>query len=123
MVAFATADDVEAALGRAFTEDVDLLLEEATDLVVGYLHYAPDPVPPAVVRVVAAMVAAALTRPVAAVEGAEQMTAGPFGVRFAPDAASRGPRLTVGFKTRLNPYRSASTITLSSETPGLVWGS
>ena len=39
--------DVESALGRdlAETEDVSTLLEEASDLVAGYLGYTPDPVP------------------------------------------------------------------------------
>lgn len=114
-MALATVSDVQDALGRTVTEDVDFLLEEASDLVAGYLRYTPDPVPGAVVRVVAAMVAAALNRPASVVDGAQALTAGPFGVRFSPDASSSGPRLTQSFKTRLNPYRRAGTITTTSE--------
>lgn len=120
MVALATADDVQDALGRTVTEDVDFLLEEASDLVVGYLRYTPDPVPGAVVRVVAAMVAAALTRPASVVDGAQALTAGPFAVRFSPDASSGGPRLTPSLQTRLNPYRRAGVITATSESYDIV---
>ena len=117
MVALATADDVEAALRRSLldTEDVAFLLEEASDLVVGYLRYTPDPIPGAVVRVVAAMVAAALTRPAPVVDGAQALTAGPVGVRVAPDASAAGPRLTRALELRLNPYRRAAVVSTSSE--------
>ena len=109
-MALATSDDVEAALGRTFTEDVDFLLEEASDLVVAYLGCTPDPIPPAVVRVVAAMAAATLTRPAPVVEGAQALNAGPFGIRFTPDASSRGPWLTAALKSRLNPFRQMSSL-------------
>ena len=61
------------------------------------------------------MVAAALTRPAPVVDGAQALTAGAFGVRFAPDASSAGPRLLPSYKTRLNPYRRAGVLSLSSE--------
>lgn len=118
-MALATSDDVEAALGRPLTEDVDFLLEEASDRVVAYLGYTPDPTPPAVGRVVAAMVAAVLTRPTV-VEGAEALTAGPYGVRFSANASTRGPWLSSEQQKRLNPFRRMTAITLESETPG--WG-
>lgn len=117
-MALATAADVEAALGRDLTdtEDVDFLLEVASDEVVGYLRYLPDPVPGAVVRVVAAMVATALTRPPPVVDGIAGLTAGPYGVRFTTDGASSGgPRLTVGMKKRLNVYRRLAVVDMSSE--------
>ncbi len=116
-MALATADDVESALRRTLTEDedVDFLLEEASDEVVGYLRYTPDPVPGAVVRAVATMVAAALTRPAPVADGVQALTAGSFGVRFIPDASTPGPRLTASLKRRLNPYRRAGVVGLSSE--------
>lgn len=117
-MALATAADIEAALGRSLTEseDVDFLLEVASDEVVGYLRYLPDPVPGAVVRVVAAMVATALTKPPPAVDGVAALTAGPYAVRFTTDGASSGgPRLTPGMKKRLNLYRRLAVVSMSSE--------
>lgn len=109
-MALADVDDVEAALGSAPTVEVEVLLEEASDLVVGYLGYTPDPVPGAVVRVVAAMVAAVLTQPAGAA-GAEQMTAGPFVVRFSADTLG-GPWLTKNWRLRLDPYRRTGFISV-----------
>lgn len=108
--------DVEAALGRDLTEteDVSTLLEEASDLVVGYLGYEPDPAPSPVTRVVATMVAAVLTKPAT--------TTGDFGasgyniaresatVKIGTESATTtGPWLTASLKMRLRPYRSAAT--------------
>ena len=67
-MAFATDGDVSDALGRSLTSlecrRVDNLLDEATDLVVGYgIDPAISPVPGAVTRVVASMVVAVFTKP------------------------------------------------------------
>ena len=67
-MAFAAAADVTAALGRSLTSAesgrVSNLLDQATDLVVGYgIDIAIDPVPGAVTRVVASMVVAVFTKP------------------------------------------------------------
>jgi hypothetical protein len=108
--------DVEAALGRDLTEteDVSTLLEEASDLVVGYLGYEPDPAPSPVTRVVATMVAAVLTKP--AVNTADYGVNGYNVIKEAmpvkvgvESATSLGPWLTASLKMRLRPYRSAAT--------------
>lgn len=112
-MALATEDDVEAALGRTLTrsEDVTTLLETASDLVVGYLGSTPDPVPSAVIRVVADMVAAVLNRPAVTTS---QLGANGYNqiredtvVRIDTEAATTtGPWLTKALKARLSPYRS-----------------
>lgn len=114
-MALASEDDVENALGRPLTssEDVTTLLEEASDLVAGYLGYTPDPVPSPVARVVGTMVAAVLTKP--ATNTAEY---GANGYNVAREtmpvkvgvesATTSGPWLTVSLKHRLRPYRTAS---------------
>lgn len=115
-MALASEDDVETALGRALTasEDVTSALETASDLVVGYLNYTPDPVPDPVARVVADMVAAVLTKP--AVNSADY---GANGYNVAREtmpvkvgvesATSTGPWLTAALKMRLRPFRTSST--------------
>jgi hypothetical protein len=112
----ASEDDVENALGRplASSEDVTTLLEEASDLVVGYLGYTPDPVPSPVARVVADMVAAVVTKP--AQTTADYQATGYNVLREAPmvrvgveSATATGPWLTAALKMRLRPYRNAST--------------
>lgn len=115
----ATPEDVESALRRTLTDEelssVEGLIEEASDLVLGYLcHYVlpdpVDPVPAPIVRAVATMVAAVLTKPVttAADYGTsgyniarESMTVA-VGVE---SATTTGPWLTSSLKQRLDPYR------------------
>jgi hypothetical protein len=117
-VAFATSADVEAALGRSLTEDVTELLESASDLVAGYLLHIPDPVPPAVKRAVATMVAAVLTKPDVTVA---QYDAGGYnqvreaaGVRVGVESSTTsGPWLTQSIKQRLRPYRRAMVSVLT----------
>ena len=115
-MALASDGDVEDALGRPLggSEDVTSLLETASDLVVGYLNYTPDPVPGPVARAVADMVVAVLTKP--AVTSADY---GANGYNVAREsmpvkvgvesATSTGPWLTAALKLRLRPYRSAKT--------------
>ena len=115
-MALASEDLVEAALGRALalSEDVSSLLESASDRVVGYLRYTPDPVPDPVARVVAEMVAAVLLKP--AVNTADYGANG-YNVQRETVAAkvgmetstSIGPWLTRQQKLALNPYRTASS--------------
>lgn len=115
-MALASASDVESALGRALLEDEDVstLLDEASDLVAGYLGYAPDPAPNPVARVVASMVVAVMTKPAAnsadyGVNGynvARETMPVKVGVE---SATTTGPWLTAALKMRLRPYRSAAT--------------
>lgn len=120
-MALATVADVEAALGRDLDadEDVDSLLEEASDLVFGYLGWGeiPDEVPGAVVRVVASIVAAALTAPsVPAYPAGVQATAGPFSIQVGSEGGSSKVFLTGALKLRLRPYRtSVVSVPLRSE--------
>ncbi|MGQ9349722.1 hypothetical protein [Mycolicibacterium gilvum] len=108
----ATSQDVQTALGRELTADetaaVAGLLDEATDLVVGYLHpfEVPTPVPAAIVRVVASMTAAVLLRPASIPHEATQLTADVFSASFAPGTTSPGPYLTAALKARLRPFRT-----------------
>jgi hypothetical protein len=112
----ASEADVENAIGRSLTstEDVSTLLEEASDLVCGYLGYTPDPVPDPVARVAATMVAAVLTKP--ATNNAEYGSNGYNVIRESmtvkvgvESATTTGPWLTASLKMRLRPYRSAAT--------------
>lgn len=121
-MALATRADVEAALRRSLQpdEDVDGLLEEASDLVVGYLHPCPipDPTPPAISRVVASMVAAAISRTPGLPVAATNATAGPYGLAFAAESTSLGPYFTNALKQRLRPYRCGNgmvSVQLASE--------
>jgi hypothetical protein len=133
-VALAEAEDVEAALGRDLTESetaqAPTLLDEASDLVIGYLGCDPtdeeaDPtVPAAVTRVVARMVARVFSQSSeAAGSEATTSTAGPFSqtVRFAAGSTSGAPWLTVTDKVILRPYRCGGgmrTVSLSSDQTG-----
>jgi hypothetical protein len=123
-MALAAYYDVENALGRSLTEseEVITLLEDASDLVIGYLGgVAPNPVPPAVARVVGTMVAAVLTKP--AVSTADYGASGYNSQREAAvvrvgqeSATSTGPWLTASLKQRLQPYRTnVVSILLHSE--------
>jgi hypothetical protein len=112
----ASEADVENAIGRSLleAEDVSTLLEEASDLVCGYLGYTPDPVPDPVARVAATMVAAVLTKP--ATNNAEYGSNGYNVIRESmtvkvgvESATTTGPWLTASLKMRLRPYRSAAT--------------
>lgn len=115
-MALASEDDVENALGRPLTssEDVTTLLEEASDLVVGYLGYTPDPVPSPVARVVGTMIAAVLTKP-----ATNTADFGANGYNTAREtmpvkvgvesATTTGPWLTASLKQRLKPFRTAAT--------------
>lgn len=115
-MAFAADTDVEAALGRSLTtaEDasVDTLLNEATDLLIGYLGCDPDPVPDAVERVCARMVARVFAQASSAgapVIGASQVqqTAGPFSksTSFSAGTATGAPWLSAADKVALRPHR------------------
>jgi hypothetical protein len=122
MTALASEDDVRSALRRNLTESeaewIDGLLEEASDLVAGYLdpYEIPETVPGPIVRVVASMVAAVLNRPSAILPDTQSLTADSYGVTFAQGATSPGPYLTDGFKRRLSPYKlGAGVVALSSE--------
>lgn len=111
-MALATEDDVAAALGRSPDSDVETLLEEASDLVLGYLSCPDlDPVPPAVARVVASMVASALNRApgMASIAPGDSLSAGPYSVSSG-DSSSGTVWLTNGLKMRLRPYRCGSSI-------------
>ncbi|MFD4294142.1 hypothetical protein ACFWQG_13070 [Rhodococcus sp. NPDC058532] len=112
-MALATLPDVETALGRPLTateqSKATPWLDEASDLVIGYLHPCPiaDPTPDPIKRVVASMVSALLTPTTTAnlPSGATSIAAGPYSVGLAPDAAGTGPVLTARLKMRLRPYR------------------
>lgn len=115
-MSLASDADVEAALGRELTEaeDVSTLLEEASDLVIGYLGHEPDPAPDPVARVVATMVAAVLSKP--ATTTADYGASGYNVVREVATVkvgvesqTTTGPWLTASLKMRLRPYRSAKT--------------
>jgi hypothetical protein len=95
-------------------EDVSSLLEEASDLVVGYLRYTPDPVPAPVARVVATMVVAVLTKPATntadyGVNGYNVIKEGMPVKVGVESATSSGPWLTASLKMRLRPYRTAKS--------------
>lgn len=109
-MALATPEDVETALGRPLTpeeqEAVENQLEEASDLVLGYLKCPPAvPTPSAISRAVAAMVAAVINRPATQPANASQVTAGPYGMSYTEGSTSGGPWLTGALKMRLAPYR------------------
>ena len=124
-MAFATAVDVVAALGRSLTAaesvSVSNQLEQATDLVAAYLGNEPDPVPGAVARVVATMVAAVFSKPsitVADYDSSGYSTAREAaGVYVGTESATTsGPWLTNALRERLKPYRvSVRAVTVISE--------
>lgn len=113
-MALATSADVVAALGRALTATettaVANQLDQASDLVVGYLGAYPDPIPGAVARVVATMVAAVFDKPqitIADYDASGYSTAQEY-ARVAvgqESATSSGPWLTNALKKRLQRYR------------------
>lgn len=119
-MALATLEDVVKALRRDLTsqeeEGVDSLLDEASDLVLGYLRCPPPtPTPEAIVRVVASMVAAVL-RPSNVPENAESLTAGEYSMKLAEGSTSKSPWLTAALKMRLRPFRcSVVSVPLVSE--------
>lgn len=135
-VALATPGDVEERLGRPLTPDEQNrtdpgLLDEASDLVVGYLGADPSAdgtvaVPPPVARVVARMVARVLQQSTAAggVFGATSMTdqIGDFSQtrQFPAGATSGGPWLTQADKVALKPYRSGGPYTVDT-LQSVVW--
>ena len=115
-MAYATSSDVVAALGRSLTAaesvSVSNQLEQATDLVAAYLGNEPDPVPGAVARVVATMVAAVFSKPsitVADYDASGYSTAREAaGVYVGTESATTsGPWLTNALRERLKPYRVA----------------
>jgi len=115
-MSLASESDVENALGRVLTddEDVSTLLEEASDLVVGYLGYTPDPVPAPVARVVATMVVAVLTKPTvtkADYDASGYSTSSEYAsVRVGVESATTsGPWLTAALKMRLKRFRTYAT--------------
>lgn len=114
-MALASAEDVEQALERRLTAHesayVDTKLDTASDLVLGYLKCgALNPVPDAVRRVVADMVAAVLA-PSAPVN-ADSVTAGPYSLKFTEGSTSRTPYLTAALKVRLQDYRCGSVVSV-----------
>jgi hypothetical protein len=124
-MAYANEDDVKTALwaiGRDELADelppVDALLDEASDLVAGYLYpsQVATPTPAAITRVVAATAATVLTRPPQLLPETQSLQVDGFGVTFTPGAGSPGPYLTAALKTRLRPYRATMTsVATSSE--------
>ena len=134
-MSFASSADVTAALGRSLTSAesgrVANLIDQATDLVVGYgIDVAIDPVPGAVTRVVASMVVAVFTKP--SINIADYDASGyrssseTASVRVGVESATtEGPWLTNSQKMRLNPYRSRgmNQVKLASESDSsaAVW--
>jgi len=124
-MAYAASSDVVAALGRSLTAaelvSVSNQLEQATDLVAAYLGNEPDPVPGAVARVVATMVAAVFSKPsitVADYDASGYSTAREAaGVYVGTESATTsGPWLTNALRERLKPYRvSMRAVTVISE--------
>lgn len=125
-MALATAEDVEGALGRALTESEtqrsESLLDEASDLVIGYLGCDPtgDPIldedgeptgvneiPGAVSRVVARMVSRVLSLDTPTGSEGTTETVGPFSktVRFSAGTTSGAPWLAGSDKITLRPFR------------------
>lgn len=134
-MAFASSADVTAALGRSLTSAesgrVTNLLDQATDLVVGYgIDVAIDPVPGAVTRVVASMVVAVFTKPSINIADYDasgyRSTSETASVRVGMESATtEGPWLTNSQKMRLNPYRTGgmNQVKLASESDSsaAVW--
>lgn len=116
-MALAADTDVETALGRDLTDAeaarVDALLDEASDLVIGFKgnDFEPAPYPDRVVRVVAGMVARVFTRGTTVTEFADQQTAGPFSVRFSADSSSGGVWMTRADKIKLRGTAGGLTST------------
>src|SRR5690606_5757611 len=111
-MAFADEADVVLALGRELTTaeqtSVDTLLDEATDLITGHLGCTPDPVPDAVKRVTARMVARVFSQAQISVGASQvQETAGPFSrsTSYASGTSNGSPWLAAADKVTLRPYR------------------
>ena len=134
-MAFAAAADVTAALGRSLTSAesgrVSNLLDQATDLVVGYgIDIAIDPVPGAVTRVVASMVVAVFTKPsinIADYDASGYRTSTETAAVHVgtESATTEGPWLTASQKMRLNPYRTGGMnqvqMVSESDSSASVW--
>lgn len=114
-MALATQSDVEARLGRSINPAeqalVPGLLDEASDLVVGYIgpraRLGP-PVPDTVARVVSRMVARVLQTPAGEVGVTlQQKSAGPYQLSntYNPDSRNGGPWLTKADKKALRPFK------------------
>jgi len=112
MTALASVDDVEVALGRKLlaTENIDNLLETASDLVAAFLGGRPDPVPGEVVRVVADVVVAVLLKP--ATTTADYKAGGYYQQREVTtvmlnteQVTTVGPWLSKSQKMRLRQFR------------------
>lgn len=130
----ATAADVASALGRALTETEETraatLLDEASDLAIGYLGCDPtdtstDPVtvPGAVSRVVARMVARVMSQSGPTGSEGTTQTVGPFSetVRFGTGTTSGNPWIAASDKVALRPYRCGGgmrSVPLSSAQTG-----
>ena len=119
-MSLASLSDVADRLGRPLTSEetakADTLLDEASDLVVGYLGCELDPVPGAVSRVVSRMVARVLAQGESgAGVGVTQMgvTAGPFSQNrtFTDGAGSGSPWIEKTDKLKLRPYRCGGGMT------------
>lgn len=113
----AVQSDVEARLGRDLTETETArvlgLLDEASDLVIGYLRQDPtveDVVPEPVARVTSRMVARVFQSSEAA-PNVEHLQTGPFQARFAPGSTSGAPWLSGADKAALHPYRRGGGMT------------
>jgi hypothetical protein len=111
-MALAYDTDVEARLGRDLTaaedEQVDTLLDEASDLVIGYCHtdFEPgNPYPEPVTRVVAGMVARTLLASAVDDPFTEQQANGPFSRTRSAAATTGDVWLTGADKIKLRPYR------------------
>ena len=122
MFPLATQDDVRNALRRDLTEEetlwVSSLLDEAGDLVAGYLSpwTIPDPPPGAITRVVASLVASVLSRPQGILPDTQSLTADVYSVQFAAGTTSLGPYFTAAMRERLRPFKcGAVVVELSSE--------
>lgn len=111
-MSFATEANVREALGRDLTaEETDLvqvLLDEADDVILAYLSTVlEDPIPGAVVRVAARMVARVFLQ--TGMIGADNVTqqTGPFSqtVKYSAGATNGSPWLSSADKSRLRPYR------------------
>ncbi|MFG1794136.1 hypothetical protein [Nocardia sp. NPDC049149] len=117
-MALATAEDVVKALRRDLTgeeeEDLESLLDAASDLVLGHLYpkVPATPTPDGIVRVVADMVAAVLDRPKHQPQNADQLTAGEYGWKFTEGSTSGGPWLTAALKMRLRPFKGSSVVSV-----------
>lgn len=116
MMGFASSADVASALGRSLSSAegsaAPTLLDEASDMLVGYLGQSPNPVPDPVKRVCARMVARVLAQAAssaAPVVGASQVqqTVGPFSqsASFAAGTATGAPWVSAADRVALRPFR------------------